>query len=209
MTYMTPGNRFCRRCLFGLLVFFVFVAVAGERWAELRQRYLGLKTLAGSFTQTVVSDMSDEPMVFKGRFYFALPDRFRLEVKEPVEQVIVGSDSMVIFYLPAEKRVVFQRRSQPAPVLAFIQPLLDTTSIVTEQEEDGIVVLTFVSGAGALFEDMKIELDRSGTRVAAVSFVDDWGNRCRFVLSEQRWNVALPAKLFKFVPPAGTTVEYQ
>ncbi len=71
------------------------------------------------------------------------------------------------------------------------------------------MVLTFVSGAGALFEDMKIELDRSGTRVAAVSFVDDWGNRCRFVLSEQRWNVALPAKLFKFVPPAGTTVEYQ
>ncbi len=201
---------FSTRIIIILLCFSLACAGAGARWSGLRARYLGLKSLTGSFVQTVEPSDGSDPMVFKGRFYFALPNRFRLEVREPVQQVIVGSDSLVVFYLPEEKRAVFQQRSQPVPMLAFVQPLLDTTSVVTEEQtDDGRVVLVFADSEWTMFRELRIEPDRTGTRVDAFSFVDEWGNRCRFVLAEQRWNVSIPAKMFKFVPPAGTVVEYQ
>ncbi|NPV14673.1 outer membrane lipoprotein carrier protein LolA [candidate division WOR-3 bacterium] len=178
-------------------------------WIKLRQRYLGLKSLSGGFTETLVSEMSEETTFFAGSFYFQMPNRFRLEVTKPMRQVIVGNDSIVWFYLPAEKRAVMQKRREPFPLLAFITPLLDTTGTITEENlPDGTKVLLIQDDDGSIFRDMRLELDQSGLRVDGFSFYDDWGNWCRFVLKGQKWNPVLAPKLFQFVPPAGTTIEY-
>ncbi len=191
-----------------LLLAMVVVGFAQEkeRWAALRSRYLGLKSLAGSFTETVESESGAEPIVFKGRFVFQLPHRFRLEVSEPTRQVIVGNDSVVWFYFPDEQRAVLQTQRQPVPLLGFIEPLLDTSAEVFEEREGVLVVR---GGRGGFFEELKLELDKTGRRIEAFSFVDEWGNYRRFVLSNQRWNPSVSPKSFRFVPPKGTTIEYQ
>ncbi|MCL6466251.1 MAG: outer membrane lipoprotein carrier protein LolA [candidate division WOR-3 bacterium] len=213
---MKPGQLFI--WFFSVITAAVFAGPETESggnaairgWVKLRERYLGLKSLSGSFTERLVAEMTGETTFFAGSFYFQMPNRFRLEVTKPMRQVIVGNESIVWFYLPEEKRAVMQRRQEPFPLLAFIAPLLDTTGKITEQRlPDGTILLLIQDEAGAVFRDMKLELDKSGSRVDAFSFVDDWGNRCRFVLQNQRWNPVLGQKLFRFVPPPGTTVEYQ
>ncbi|MGQ9677801.1 MAG: LolA family protein [bacterium] len=203
-----------REKFFNLLCLIVVTIPAfsqvGSSWVDLRQKYLGLKSLSGSFTETVVSGVDGETTLFVGKFFFQMPSRFRLEVTEPMRQLIVGNDSVVWFYFPDEKRAVLQKRRDPFPLLAFVEPLLDTASSINEEKlPDGRKVLLVQSDEGSVFRDMRLELDGSGLRVNAFSFLDDWGNSCRFVLKNQRWNQPLAPKLFKFVPPTGTQIEYQ
>jgi outer membrane lipoprotein carrier protein len=201
--------------LFRLIVLIILAGVAFAEtadatgnWSKLRQQYLNLKSLSGSFTETVEPSMNSggEPLVFRGRFIFELPYRFRLEVTEPLRQIIVGNDSVVWFYFPDEKRVVLQTRRQPVPLMSFIEPLLDSSTAIVSRDDN---VIAFAGNSEALLNDLRLELDQSGTRVAAFSFTDELGNRCRFTLENQRWNPPVPAKTFRFVPPAGVTVEYQ
>lgn len=205
---MRRGIFFSVLCL--ILVTLHATAQITPRWVDLRQKYLGLQSLSGGFTETLVSSMDGETTHFAGKFFFQMPSRFRLEVTEPMRQVIVGNDSVVWFYFPEEKRAVLQKRREPFPLLAFVEPLLDTTSSITEEKmPDGRTVLLVQTDDGSVFRDMRLELDGSGLRVNAFSFLDDWGNWCRFGLKNQRWNQPLAPKLFKFVPPTGTQIEYQ
>ncbi|MGC8797914.1 MAG: LolA family protein [candidate division WOR-3 bacterium] len=191
-----------------LILVLIGSAQPADKWQELRRRYLSLKSLSGAFTQTVqpTNDTGQEPTVFRGRFIFQFPYRFRLEVNEPVRQIIIGNDSVVWFYFPDEQRAVLQTRRQPVPLLSFIAPLLDSTATIIEE---GAGVITFATGPEALLTDLRLELNKTGTQVNAFSFTDELGNRCRFQLANQRWNPPIPAKTFRFVPPAGVTVEYQ
>lgn len=177
----------------------------------LRRRYLSLKSLSGNFIETVESAEGDErPMVFEGKFAFQLPNRFRLEVTKPSRQLIVSSDSVILFYFPEEKRAVVQTRAQPFPLLAFLEPLFDTTAKIEEETAGGEKpVILIQTRQESFFTDMRLELDKTKTRVDAFSFTDNWGNRYHFVLTSQRWNPNLSPKLFKFVPPSGTDIEYQ
>lgn len=189
----------------GLLIF----TIASDQWQRLRNRYLHLKTLSGSFTETLESE-SEAVVKFEGKFFFQFPDRFRLEVRKPNQQIIVGSDSIIWFYFPEEKRAIRQTRSQPFPLLAFIEPLLDTTAKVTEEnttQEKPVIIIQ--SGEGMFFTLMRLELDQTKTKVEAFSFTDELGNHYRFALTDQRWNPRLSPKIFNFVPPSGTSIEYQ
>lgn len=178
-----------------------------ERWQVLRQRYQGLRSLAGSFTETVkpAEDTGGNPVVFKGTFIFQLPHNFRLEVQEPVPQIIVGNDSVTWFYFPAERRAVRQQRNQPVPLITFLQPLLDSTSRIT-QEGDGIIL---IENENSPISSLRLELDRTGTTITGFSFSDALGNQYRFLITSQRWNPPVKRNSFRFTPPQGVTVEFQ
>ncbi|MEO0073093.1 MAG: outer-membrane lipoprotein carrier protein LolA, partial [candidate division WOR-3 bacterium] len=62
-----------------------------EVWQRLRRQYLSLRTLSGTFEQTVCSEVDGACRSFTGNFAFRLPAEFRLEVTDPVRQVIIGS----------------------------------------------------------------------------------------------------------------------
>lgn len=186
------------------------VFAGGAQWERLREKYLGLRSLAGNFIERLNPAEGDTETVFEGEFAFELPNRFRLQVLKPVRQSIVGNDSLVWFYFPDEKRAVLQRRAEPLPLLAFIEPLLDTATVINEERAPGDKkVISLEPRKETFFRDMKLELDKAGVRVQAFSFVDDWGNKYHIILKSQRWNPTLPRKLFRFVPPPGTTVESQ
>ncbi len=177
----------------------------------LRRQYLGLKSIAGSFTERIVMKEDDrEPLFFEGRFSAILPHRFRLEVIRPVRQIIVGNDSVLWFYFPDEKRAILQTQGQSFPFLAFLEPLLDTTAkIIEEPPEDGKPVISIQPNEDAFFAEMKLTLDKTKKRIDGFSFLDNSGNRYQFILKNQRFNPPLSPKEFRFVPPPGTSIEYQ
>jgi outer membrane lipoprotein carrier protein len=184
---------------------------ADERaWQNLRRQYLALRTLSGTFEQTICSEAEGTCQSFQGTFAFRLPGEFRLEVSEPVRQVVVGTDSGVWFYFPTEGRAVFQSGGGSVPLLSFLAPVTDTAAVVRfGTDAVGAPTVEITTTGMETLSNLVLELNRERTRITGFSFDDDFGNHHHFRLGRQRWNPRLGAGTFRFSPPAGVLVEYQ
>jgi outer membrane lipoprotein carrier protein len=184
-------------------------AASDSLWANLRARYLGLKTLTGTFEEQICSDQAGTCQNFSGKFSIGVPDRYRLDVTEPQKQVIVSDGSSLWLYFPDQKRAMRQPAGGLTPVLAFLGPVLDTTArgLVARDSSGAWSVAISTDDSMAAFLDLKLELTDDARRIRAFSFVDAWGNSYHFSLLDQKWNAKVPDKTFKFAPPAGVEVE--
>jgi outer membrane lipoprotein carrier protein len=187
-----------------------FASPSDPAWQNLRRAYLSLRTLSGAFEQTICSEFEGTCQTFSGTFAFQLPGRFRLEVTDPVHQLIVGSDSCVWFHFPDEQRAVRQPGPGSVPLLGFLTPVLDsTTTAAFATDSSGTPVVRVTSDNPEALAGLVLELNPARTRITGFSFDDDFGNHYRFRLTAQRWNPRLPGNTFRFSPPAGAVVEQQ
>jgi outer membrane lipoprotein carrier protein len=184
-------------------------AQSDSLWQRLRTRYLGLRTLSGTFEERICSEEAGTCQTFEGKFYIRVPGRYRLVVTDPVDQVIVSDSSTLWIHLPQEKRAVQQPAGGFAPVLAFLGPVLDSTATATVKRDSAGVWRAYVDMDEELsmLGDLVLELDPTATRIRGFEFTDAWKQHYQFKLTDQQWNPALDAKLFRFTPPKGTTVE--
>lgn len=191
-----------------ILLFTVAMSTDHQLWQTLRENYLGLRSLSGSFEQLVQTD-TEADRRFVGSFWTILPDRYRLEVSEPEQQLMVAGDSLLWFYFPTESRAVREAQPRAMPLLAFLEPVLDSSSEVRfEADQDGQrVVVVEPADEMATIQNLRLELSPDGRRIDAFDFSDPWGNQYRFLLKFQVWNPDLPAELFEFTPPPGTNIE--
>lgn len=178
-------------------------------WNQLRQRYLGLKTLSGDFEETLRPGFDTVSQTFKGSFSARLPGSYRIEVRHPERQIIVGNDNTLWFYFPAEKRALRQMSSGSIPLLAFLGPLLDSsTTARAEKDATGRLRLTVNETDPEMeFSNFTFTLDQYGKSITQFSFSDAWGNAYEFRLLRQQWNPRIPARTFQFTPPRGTQVD--
>jgi len=178
-------------------------------WQNLRARYLGLESLSGSFSEVMCSEVYGTCTSFSGVFALRLPNDYRIDVTSTPNQLIVGNDSVLWFYFPEEERAIRQVGSQTVPLTVFLEPMMDSGTSVTLSEDgaDNLVLAVSMSDSLMSFYDLELELDSTRSEVRAFSFVDAWGSKYHFVLSDQEWNPKLSEDAFEFVPPPGTTVE--
>lgn len=198
------------RRLLAVLAAGVLLAASDPVWVSLRRDYLGLRTLSGSFSETVCSESEGTCQDFSGTFAILVPDHYRLEVTEPVRQTIVCQDSVVWFHFPSERRAVRTPSAASLPLLAFLQPVLDSaTAAVVTTDSAGRAVVRIADEELSALSGLTLELDPGRRRITGFSFTDAWGNAYHFRLTNQRWNPKLDPGLFRFVPPRGTAVEEQ
>jgi len=184
-------------------------AATDTLWQKLRTRYMSLKTLTGTFDENICSEQAGTCLSFEGRFSIGVPSRYRLEVTDPQKQVIVSDSATLWVYMPEEKRAMKQAAGGFAPVLAFLGPILDSTAtgVVVKDSFGEYAVDVVMSEEMSALSGLKLQLDSTAKRITGFSCSDPWGNKYTFRLRNQKWNPKLPGKLFKFTPPAGTTVE--
>lgn len=196
-----------------LLILVITVGLAGAAddslWQDLRARYLGLKTLSGTFRENICSEQQGTCSEFDGTFAIAVPARYRLEVTEGTEQLFVSDSINLWIYLADEKRAVKQPAGGFTPVLAFLGPVLDSTATgeVSKDSTGMYVVKVSMGDEMSALNDLVLELDETGTRIDGFSFSDGMGNKIHFSFYDQQWNPKLSPTLFKFTPPKGTTIE--
>jgi outer membrane lipoprotein carrier protein len=185
------------------------VAANDSIWQDLRARYIGLKTLSGTFTENICSEQQGTCTEFDGTFAIAVPARYRLEVTEGTKQLFVSDSTNLWIYLADEKRAMKQPAGGFAPVLAFLGPVLDSTATgEVSKDSTGIYVVKVTTGDEmSALSDLLLELDETGTRIDGFSFSDGLGNKVHFRFYDQEWNKKLPAGTFKFTPPKGVTIE--
>ena len=194
--------------LLGLCICFA-IAANDSIWQNLRARYLGLKTLSGTFTENICSEEQGTCTEYEGKFAISLPARYRLEVSGGLKQLFV-SDSMTLWvYLPDAKRVIKRPGGGFAPVLAFLGPILDSTAVgeVSKDSTGTYVVRVFTDDEMSAMYDLVLELNETGTQINGFSFKDGTGQKIHFGLYNQKWNTKLSPELYRFTPPKGITVE--
>ncbi len=184
-------------------------AASDSIWHNLRARYLGLKTLSGTFTENICSELQGTCTQFEGRFAIAVPAKYRLEVTEGMKQLFVSDSTNLWIYLADEKRAMKQPAGGFAPVLAFLGPVLDSTATAAvSKDSTGIYVVKVSMGDEmSALNDLVLELNEAGTRINGFSFNDGMGQKIHFSFYDQQWNPKLSPETFKFTPPKGVAVE--
>jgi len=196
-----------------LLGLSICLAVASDHpiWKNLRARYLGLKTLSGTFTENICSDEKGTCTEFEGKFAISLPARYRLEVTGAMKQLFVSDSATLWIYLPDAKRVIRRPGGGFAPILAFLGPILDSTATgeVAKDSTGTYVVKIVTDDEMSAMNDLVLELDETGTRIDGFSFKDGVGQKIHFGFYDQKWNPKFSPVLFEFTPTKGMTVEEQ
>ncbi len=196
-----------------LSAFCACLALAADNplWQNLRSTYLRLKTLSGTFKETVCAANQKSCTEFEGAFAIAVPDHYRIEVTGKFRQLFVSDGTTLWIYLPIHKQVIKRSAEGFAPILAFLQPILDSTQHVDiSKDSAGItVVRALVEDDMSAMKDVELELSEDNTFITGFSFTDAAGSRLHFSLDNQQWNTKLDTTMFQYAPPKGVTVDDQ
>ena len=195
-----------------LLGFCVCLAVAANDqpiWKNLRSQYLGLKTLSGAFRETICADNQSTCLEYDGAFAISVPSSYRIEVTETMKQLFVSDGTTLWIYVPSLKKVIKRPGGGFAPVMAFLDAVLDSTADVEiSKDSTGIYVVHVQSDDEmSAISDLALELDETGAQINGFSFKDGTGEKIHFSLYNQEWNPELSPSMFKYTPPKGVPVE--
>ena len=177
-------------------------------WKNLRAQYLGLKTLSGTFRETICAENQTTCQEFDGAFAISVPSRYRIEVTEGMKQLFVSDGTTLWIYIPKLGQVIKRPAGSFAPITAFLDPVLDSTADVeVAKDSTGIYVVNVLMGDEmSAMNDLVLELNETGTQINGFSFKDGTGQKIHFSLYDQMWNTELAPSLFKFTPPKGVKV---
>jgi len=170
----------------------------------------GMHSLAGHFSQMMVSANGDPGKTSSGTVALQAPRQFRWETVAPYKQTIVADGQRVWLYDPDLEQVTVRKQSSeeaqsPLTVLTDLSQM-DKDFKVTEQgEHDGMVWLRLQSTSkDPQFDFADLGFDASG--LARMAFKDQLGNTTQITFSAWQKNGPVAAETFSFVPPQGTDV---
>lgn len=169
-----------------------------------------IKTLSGSFTQTVRDGKGRVTQDSAGELYFSRPGKFRWVYRKPYEQLIVGDGKKIWIYDTDLEQVTVKQLDQsigesPAALLAGNNDIDRYFNLKDGGSRDGLEWLE----ATPKNKDGTFELVRLGFadgNLAAMDLKDNFGQRTYLKFNGTRNNPTLAADLFRFKPPKGVDV---
>jgi outer membrane lipoprotein carrier protein len=170
-----------------------------------------LRSLDGRFAQQVFDANGAATDRSEGRISLKAPRQFRWEYQQPYPQLIVADGDHLWLYDPDLEQVTVRLQSyeeQSSPLAALIDPgELDRQFVVSEGgQANG---LTWVDLKARKPDDSAVQaakLGFSADGLATMVFEDQLGQRTEVRFSQWKRNGALPADLFRFIPPEGVDV---
>lgn len=163
----------------------------------------------GVFSQSVVGKSGRKPQQSSGSFAFARPGKFRWTYDKPFQQLLVSDSEKLWSYDPELRQVTVSKLGKalgasPAALLAG-DALEENFVIVDGGTAEGheFVEATPKAKDGS-FERVRIGFRDRLPRLMEVR--DNFGQTTTLRLENLEANPALPADLFRFVPPKGVDV---
>ncbi|MFM1989573.1 MAG: outer rane lipoprotein carrier protein [Pseudomonadota bacterium] len=177
---------------------------------QLRDFATATRSARGQFTQQQIRSNGRPAEASAGSFSFSRPGRFRWEVVQPYEQLIVTDGERLQFYDKDLKQVTVRKvgdaiSATPAAIL-FGSNDLDASFVLKEAgAAGGLEWLEAVPKQ----KDSGFDWIRIGFRGGlpeAMEVRDAFGQTTRFTFSKIERNPGLDAGLFRFTPPKGVDV---
>jgi outer membrane lipoprotein carrier protein len=176
------------------------------------------QSLTASFVQIITNPMVGEPDTTRGQLFQQRPSRFAMRFTDPTGDRIVADGRYLWLYTPstAPGQVIRSRIPEvgttgPNLVGQFVErPRERYTARYVRADSGGagwadVVALTPLDSA-LPYSSAVIWVGRADGLVRRVDLVESGGQERSVRLTQLRPNAAVPAKEFRFTPPAGVRV---
>lgn len=194
--------------------FLLSVLLPGLTWAgaidQLHGFLANTKTLKAEFSQLVTSKSGRKPQQSSGAVAISRPGKLHWEIRKPYPQLMVGDGEKFWIYDPDLKQVTVKKVGQaigstPAAILSGSNELEKNFTLKEAGEAEGLAWVEARSKAqDSGFDSIRLGFEDNDLK--AMDLVDNFGQTTHIRFTRIERNAALPASLFKFVPPAGADV---
>lgn len=178
----------------------------------LRRFLSDTSSASGRFTQQVLRD-GRVVESSSGRFAFERPGRFRWEVAEPFEQLLVADGERLYFYDKDLNQVTVRRlrdalASTPAAILFGSGDLESGFVLRALPDRDGLAWIEAMPRS-AETGYQRIELGFRAGLPVQMRVQDAFGRTVRFIFEDVMRDPRLPPDAFRFEPPSGADIVEQ
>jgi outer membrane lipoprotein carrier protein len=177
---------------------------------QLAERLEPIETMSAEFQQTVFGARYQVLQEATGRLWLARPLRFRWEVDQPYEQLVVTDDARLYVYDPDLEQVNIEPldealRGTPALILAGSLEDIENEFHVTVVDRNHVEVYQLTPRSpDSLYSRLRLRFE--GERLAGLEIDDALEQRTEVVLSNVAVNVPVEESHFSFEVPPGTDV---
>jgi outer membrane lipoprotein-sorting protein len=182
-------------------------ASAADCLREIERAQADTRSLSARFVQTKHLSLLEEPLVSRGRFVFAKPDRvlWAIEEPQPVRVVIAGDDVRLEGVSKGDRSALAMSPlstmlSQLAAIFAGSIEKLEEGFEVTAVDDGTNVQLTLTPRREAwkrMFQVVRLRFERPLLAVHRIELEDALGDRLEIELSELERNIDVPPSLLE------------
>jgi len=188
---------------------FLMAATAQETFDAVIKKYSGIKSLKAEFIEQVCNKSTGSCQMLRGSFVYASPNKYRLDVTIPTEQLIVSDGQTSWVYVPSANQAIKMTPGPEQEIFLFIGHLNNYSDIynVRLEETEQWLQAHFSAKPGhqVFLEQFTLLLDQSTNTIVGLKF-EQPDTEILFSLEDQKRNLDLAAGEFSFTPPEGTTI---
>jgi outer membrane lipoprotein carrier protein len=186
--------------------------------ACVQQVYDQSQTFASDFSQKFWVKAYNQEKTSHGHVTFAKPGKMHWAYDDPQSSGNrVVSDGTTIKVYEANNKQMYEQpvdKSQYPAALSFLTgtgKLTDAFTFEVKTGEEmkfpgGLVLIGTPKQAAAAYSKVLFYVDAGTSQVRRVMIIDGQGNRNRFDFEAPKVNLPVTPDLFKFTPPAGTSI---
>ena len=193
-------------------------ASVGTILAEVEAKYASIDRIQASFKQASFNAAMDKEQTASGVYYAEKPGKVRWDYDKPDEQHLVISGGKVLFYVPADKQLVYSDAGEVEELKAVLDLLGGKGSVLKrfkarlvdddkEAQKAGCYVVRIVPRqpmGNVLRVDLAI--DRKTLLAQETTYWDVYGNRTRVSFSDITNPKSFDSALFKLNVPRDVAV---
>ncbi len=196
-----------RISLFALLGVGFLLATPQQTFNAVVNRYAGIASISATFSEEIVSRSTGSRSTLGGRFIYVAPDKFRLDVDFPEEQLLVSDGQTFWIYIPSANQVI---KTSPGPerdLFLFVANLNDYEDRYTVDVTQGEAYVeawftALETSSGFMPADFTLLLNSASNDIAGIRIETD-DMIMTLIFSEIRRNAFISTSSFLFIPPEG------
>jgi len=181
--------------------------------SEIQKKYENVNDLEAGCIQETFNNTVGKKFRFKGKLYIKKPDKLRMEIEDPEEQLIVTNGSILWIYIPENNQVVKEKldinnKSKTALMILAGMAKLDRDFKIYKKSDDNkkYFLGLFPKDSKSSVKKMELEIDKKGYNVEKVIVEDSFDNWTSYELLNVRINKGISDSKFDFKIPEGVEV---
>jgi outer membrane lipoprotein-sorting protein len=165
-----------------------------------------IRTIKAEFIQEKHSELLHKPIITRGTFFFASPDKFVWDYNEGLKVVSDGKN-VLIYYKDIKEADMGDINSIPSLPAGFSLEKLKERyriDVIQSAESSSVVKLTPLIPSG-MIQELLITLDEKGVPVE-ISMTERTQDKIRITFPKREFNLAIPDETFSTRAPEGVKV---
>lgn len=188
---------------------FLVAATHQETFNAAISRYAGISSLTASFEERICSKKDGSCQILKGTFTYAAPDKFRVDVTVPMEQLVLSDGKVTWIYLPTANQAIKLNPGPELEMFLFVERLTNYSETYDVTLKSGKEYLeahfTAKPSTKVFLSSFVMLIDASRNDLAGVK-VEQGDSEIFFLIDDVQRNAEVADTKFSFNPPEGTTV---